>query len=88
MAQHRVMEQLNLAAHQNAITNSDPFVLEAFLTFDAMGTLVHELLAVETWRQFVYPKLKATLATKNSMRGYFIVSMMQWRHTEVTGWLT
>jgi hypothetical protein len=34
LEQHRNMEKLNLQAHQNAMFNTDEYVLEAILTFD------------------------------------------------------
>ncbi len=73
MAQHRVLEQLNLQAHQNAVANAEEFVTESLLTFEKLPVLVHELLAVEAWRESVYPKIKDALAARNSMRGYFMV---------------
>jgi hypothetical protein len=36
LEQHRCLEKLNLQAHQNAMYNTDEYVLEAFLTFDKL----------------------------------------------------
>jgi len=33
LEQHRKIERLNLQSHQNAMTNSDEYILEAVLTF-------------------------------------------------------
>ena len=38
-----------------------------------MPVLIHELLAVELWREHVYQKLKTDAAKNNSMRLYFIL---------------
>ena len=43
MEQHRRLEKLNLQAHQNAMTNSDEYVLEAILTFNKLEVLIHDL---------------------------------------------
>lgn len=73
MEQHRRLEKLNIQAHQNAMTNSDEFVLEAFLTFNKLDTLIHDLLLIEVWKENVYPLLLDTLTGRNSMRLYFIL---------------
>jgi hypothetical protein len=73
MEQHRVIEKLNLQAHQNAMTNSDEYVMEAFLTFNKLHVLIHDLLVIEAWKTHVYPLLVDDLAGKNNMRLYFIL---------------
>ena len=45
------MAKLNLQAHQSAMARSDEYVLEALLTFDKLGVVVHELLAIEAWKE-------------------------------------
>lgn len=72
MEQHRRLEQLNLQAHQNAMTNSDEYVLEAFLTFEKLECLLHDLLTIEVWKEQVYPLLRDTLVGRNTMRLYFV----------------
>ncbi len=57
MEQHTRLEKLNLQSHQCALSNSDDFVLEALVSFDKMSVIVHELLAIELWREHVYPKV-------------------------------
>lgn len=49
--QYRRLAKLNLQAHQSAMARSDEYVLEALLTFDKLGVVVHELLAIEAWNQ-------------------------------------
>ena len=73
MDQHRKLEKLNIQAHQNAMTNSDEFVLEAVLTFNKLDTLIHDLLLIETWKENVYPLLLDKLTGRNNMRLYFIL---------------
>lgn len=73
MDQHRKLERLNIQAHQNAMTNSDEFVLEAVLTFNKLDTLIHDLLLIETWKENVYPLLFDRLTGRNNMRLYFIL---------------
>ncbi|CAM9226068.1 unnamed protein product [Ectocarpus fasciculatus] len=73
MAQHQSIEKLNLQAHQSAMTNSDEYVLESILTFNKIPVLLNDLLAIEAWKDFVYPKLLSDVAGKNSMRVYFIL---------------
>lgn len=73
MEQHRKLEKLNLQAHQNAMSNSDEFVMEAVLTFDKLGTLIHDLILIEAWKENVYPLLVDDLAGRNNMRLYFVL---------------
>ncbi|CAM9177148.1 unnamed protein product, partial [Hapterophycus canaliculatus] len=49
--QHRRLAKLNLQAHQSAMARSDEYVLEALLTFEKLGVVVHELLAIEAWKE-------------------------------------
>mmetsp|Transcript_59100 Transcript_59100/g.103912 ORF Transcript_59100/g.103912 Transcript_59100/m.103912 type:complete len:436 (-) Transcript_59100:38-1345(-) len=73
MEQHRKFEKLNIQAHQNAMTNSEEFILASFLTFNKLDTLLHDLLLIEIWKESVYPLLLETLAGRNNMRLYFIL---------------
>ncbi len=73
MEQHQRLEKLNLQAHHNAMTNSDEYVMEAVLTFDKLGVLIHDLLLIEAWKENVYPLLVPDLAGRNSMRLYFML---------------
>lgn len=73
MEQHRKLEKLNLQAHHNAMTNSDEYVMEAVLTFDKLGVLIHDLLLIEAWKENIYPLLTSELAGRNTMRLYFIL---------------
>jgi zinc finger MYND domain-containing protein 10 len=71
--QHRVLERINMQAHASALSNSDEYVLETLLTFDKIEVIIHELLIIEIWKEYVYPHLLDRLAGKNSMRIYFIL---------------
>lgn len=73
LQQHLDLVQLNHQAHQSAAAKSDEFVIEAILTFDKMPVIVHELLLIEAWKQFVYPKVCEQLASENGMRMYFVL---------------
>jgi hypothetical protein len=73
MEQHQRLEQLNMQAHQSAMTNSDEYILEAILTFNKMPVLINDLLSIEAWKDFIYPKIVSRLAGRNSMRLYFIL---------------
>jgi hypothetical protein len=73
MEQHRKIEKLNLQAHQSAMTNSDEYVLESILTFNKLDILVHDLLAIELWKENIFPLLLRKIIGRNSMRVYFIL---------------
>lgn len=75
ITQHKQLEELNMQAHYNASSNSDPFVMEALITFDKLESVVlHELLASELWTRHVFPLVQKKVATRNPMRAYFAVS--------------
>jgi hypothetical protein len=71
--QHIQLEKLNQQAHQNAASNSDEYVLEAFLTFGKLDVLIHDCILIEAWKDSVYPLLLKDLTGKNNMRLYFIL---------------
>eukprot|EP01035_Chromulina_nebulosa_P025042 gene25042-32644_t len=73
LEQHKNMEKLNLQAHQNAMFNTDEYVLEAILTFDKFETLIHDLVLIDVWKEHIYPLLLDSLAGRNNMRLYFIL---------------
>eukprot|EP00753_Platysulcus_tardus_P018165 PLAT6753.1.p1 GENE.PLAT6753.1~~PLAT6753.1.p1 ORF type:complete len:504 (-),score=221.68 PLAT6753.1:411-1832(-) len=73
MRQHERLEKLNLQAHHSAMASSDEFVLEAFLTWEKLELVVEELLTVEAWRAYAFPKLAPAIAAHASMRGYFVL---------------
>ncbi|MCO5597344.1 hypothetical protein L7F22_051420 [Adiantum nelumboides] len=47
LAQHEAIEKLNLQAHYNTMSHSNDFVMEALISLDKFGILVHELLVIE-----------------------------------------
>eukprot|EP00899_Mesostigma_viride_P004491 jgi/Mesvir1/14042/Mv03116-RA.1 len=68
LQQHSLIEKLNLQAHHNAMAHSDEFVMEALILHDKLAVLVHELLAIELWKEQVYPLCSSRLAEKFSSR--------------------
>jgi hypothetical protein len=60
-----------MQAHHNALTGGEEFVAEALVSFDKLGVLVHELCAVEVWREFVYePHMKEAVTAENTYKFY------------------
>ncbi|XP_060691212.1 zinc finger MYND domain-containing protein 10 isoform X1 [Hemiscyllium ocellatum] len=55
--QHEYIEKLNMQAIINATADQDEFVKEAIYSHGKVPTLIHELLAVEVWKQKVFPIL-------------------------------
>lgn len=70
MRQHDLVEQLNIQAHKNALTKHDEFVLEALLAAEKIPALVHHLLAVEAWRENVFPLLRPRIQPAASIKTY------------------
>uniref|UniRef100_UPI00398E7404 zinc finger MYND domain-containing protein 10 isoform X2 n=1 Tax=Pristiophorus japonicus TaxID=55135 RepID=UPI00398E7404 len=55
--QHEYIEKLNMQAIINVTTNQDEFVKEHIYSHEKVPTLIHELIAVEVWKQKVFPVL-------------------------------
>ncbi|XP_078066271.1 zinc finger MYND domain-containing protein 10 [Mustelus asterias] len=55
--QHEYIEKLNMQAIINATANQDEFVKETIYSHGKVSTLIHELIAVEVWKQKVFPVL-------------------------------
>ena len=72
--QHETLDRLNIQAHKNAMNSSDEYVMESFVTFDKMKTLIYDLLMTEVWKEELYPLLKKELNEVNSIRSYMAVS--------------
>lgn len=45
--------------------------MEACLTFDKVELLLRELLNIEAWKEFAFPKLKEQVAEKSHLKAYF-----------------
>ncbi|XP_033121716.1 zinc finger MYND domain-containing protein 10-like [Anneissia japonica] len=54
MKQHDQLEKLNMQAVLNASANQDEFIKEMLISHDKICILVHELLALELWKQKVW----------------------------------
>lgn len=57
MNQHEFIEKLNMQAIISASSQTDEFVKELLITLEKIPTLIHELLAVELWKQKVLSKI-------------------------------
>eukprot|EP00062_Callorhinchus_milii_P006296 gi/632946850/ref/XP_007888762.1/ PREDICTED: zinc finger MYND domain-containing protein 10 [Callorhinchus milii] len=55
--QHEYIEKLNMQAILHASANEDEFVKEYMVSYGKVPTLIHELIAVEVWKQKVFPVL-------------------------------
>lgn len=71
--QHADLERLNTQAHINAQAQADPYVLEAFITFDKLPCLLKELLAAEIWTDKVLPIAINSVTASNSLRVYYLM---------------
>lgn len=71
MKQHERIEKLNLQAHQSAQAHADEYIMEACLTFDKVETLLKELLNIEGWKEFAFPKMKEAIAKNSHLKAYF-----------------
>lgn len=71
--QHASLERLNTQAHINAQAQADPYVLEAFITFDRMPSLLRELLATEIWVDRIMPNIVNDVTSANSLRAYYLM---------------
>ena len=53
----------------------DEFVVELFVTLDKVQTLIQNLIAMEVWKDKVYPRVRGDLLgiTKSTSQCYFLV---------------
>lgn len=74
LQQHDDIERLNIQAHLNAVAMRDDFIAEALITHQKMPVLIHELIAIELWREKVYPALVALdFAAKSTITPYMVL---------------
>jgi hypothetical protein len=64
LQQQSSIEKLNVQAHRNAQMHADEFVKDLIVSFDKVNVLIHELLAIEVWKQKLLPLLKKHMAGK------------------------
>ncbi|XP_068701854.1 zinc finger MYND domain-containing protein 10-like [Montipora foliosa] len=57
MAQHEFIEKLNMQAIISASSQTDEFVKELLITLEKIPILIHELLAIELWKEKVFTKV-------------------------------
>lgn len=65
-----------MLSHTAARTNSDDFVLSAFITYDKFHVLLVNLLRVECWRENIFSRIMRQVAEKGGttvMRTYFVL---------------
>lgn len=55
------------------MTSSDEYVMDSFVTFDMMKTLIYDLLLTEAWKEKVYPLIKQQVAKTSSIRAYMAI---------------
>ncbi|XP_071960477.1 zinc finger MYND domain-containing protein 10-like [Antedon mediterranea] len=55
MKQHNHLEKLNMQAVRNASVNQDEFIKEILISHDKVSLVIYELLALELWKQKVWP---------------------------------
>lgn len=73
MKQHEILQKLNFQSHRNAMESRDEFVMEAFISFEKLPVLMHELLVIEAWKDHVLPRIQDRAAKKNPLRAYFLM---------------
>jgi hypothetical protein len=67
---HSILERLNMQAVKNALTGTDDFVLEYFVTYDKIGDIIKELLISRHWKNTVYPLIKGQICEISSVKAY------------------
>jgi zinc finger MYND domain-containing protein 10 len=68
------VEKLNLQSHAHASLHVDDFIQDYLVSFSKIGTILHELLLMEVWKQHVLPLLKEHLVMKlDSITTYLLL---------------
>jgi hypothetical protein len=55
---HAMLERLNMQAVKNALLGGDDFILETFVSYDKMKSLICELFTIYQFKSWIYPKIK------------------------------
>jgi len=77
MSQHEFIEKLNMQAIISASSQADEFIKELLITLEKIPILIHELLAVELWKDKVFPKiLESGYDPQTTLPVYFVVSII------------
>jgi hypothetical protein len=74
MKQREAIELLNIQAHHNVSANQDEFVVEAFISFEKIPVLIHELIITESWKLKIAPLIEDELIKnqKQSIKPYLL----------------
>ena len=83
LRQHLILSQLNGHAHIAASSNSEDFVLASMVTFEKLPVLLEELLALECWRENVFPRILLHVAQGRSGPGASLRAYFCLHHEEV-----
>jgi hypothetical protein len=67
------LQKLNYQSHRNAKAREDEFVMDAVVTEDKVGVLIHQALVAEVWKSKVFPLLKPALQEVRSAKPYLML---------------
>uniref|UniRef100_A0A7S3G0J4 Uncharacterized protein n=1 Tax=Palpitomonas bilix TaxID=652834 RepID=A0A7S3G0J4_9EUKA len=68
MKQQDAIQRLNAEAHRQVVAQSEEWVMQALVDEGKVEVLLHELIAVEIWRERVYPHLKEKASQHDFVR--------------------
>ncbi len=67
---HTILERLNMQAVKNALLGGDDFILESFVTYDKMKSLIFELFSINQFKTFIYPRINSLVPEAASCKLY------------------
>jgi zinc finger MYND domain-containing protein 10 len=67
---HTLLERLNMQAVKNALLGGDDFILENFVTYEKMKSLITELFTINHFKSYIYPKIKSKIPESASCKMY------------------
>lgn len=73
MQQHEWLEKLNIQAHHSALTKHDEFVVDLIVSYEKIPVLVNELLAIEAWKENVFPLIVDKVPATCSVKCYMVM---------------
>jgi hypothetical protein len=68
--QHGHLERLNVQAHRQAKDATDEFIVDYLTSLDMIPTLVYSLVAIELWKEKVFPLVKEHVCQFSALRSY------------------
>jgi hypothetical protein len=70
---HSLLERINMQAVKNALLGGDDFILETFVSYDKMKSLICDLFTINQFKSSIYPKIKSKVPEEANCKLYICI---------------